>query len=240
MRADVGPPARRRLHRGAVHVAAHHTPCRRTRCGPIRVTVEAVAFYLLAAAAVAGGCGALLLRNPAHVAAALGLVGASVGVLMLAMGAELPAGAELAAGGALAPAAVLVAAGDRRRAAAAGLLRRPPLGALCGLAAIAGLVAAVAASSGDWRSAAAPAGILDGGTARTVGSALLGTYTLPLLGTAVLLMIAVAGAVALARRDAAEEAADRAARERREREERVRRRREDRERGRARSGGETS
>lgn len=209
------------------------------------MSVNGPLFYLGAAAAVAGAVLVVTLRDLRTAVMAFAGFGLGLGLLLLVVGADLVAGLEIIVCSGVVPAVVLAGMvlttdppgpGDdtreTRRPVLSAVLRRWPLalGIAAGVSAL--LIAAAAASRGEWVTGPYPAELVNRGTTATLGRVLLNSYALPFEGAGVLLLAAALGATVVARRDRMERDMDRAERERAERAERVRRRREDRMRAR--------
>jgi NADH:ubiquinone oxidoreductase subunit 6 (subunit J) len=201
------------------------------------VTVNGIAFYVLAAVALLAALAVVALPSLRLAAYALSALGGAVAVLFLLLGNELLFAAELLVYGLAVPALVLAAVSlVRARAGAAADVARPftawwPVALLAGLGTGALLLGVAAVSTGVWRQGTYP-GDLTAATA--MGELMFRTYALPFATSAVLLLAALVGAVVIGRRDDLEAELEDAERERRRREDRMRRRREDRERARQR------
>jgi NADH-quinone oxidoreductase subunit J len=204
------------------------------------VTVNPVAFYVIAAAVIGAAIAVVTLRNIVH--AAFALIGCffMVGALYLAIGADFLAAAQILIYAGAIPVliifAIMLTKGSMSREGN-GFVVLWPVAAVVSLGLGAGIIAVFAADRDAWRSGVYPQDLLDNGTTETLGRVLLNTYALPFEVASVLLLVALVGAVVLARRDEREAAMERIEAERRERQERVRRRRLAREQARAQRGG---
>jgi NADH-quinone oxidoreductase subunit J len=197
------------------------------------VSVNGIAFYVVAAAAVAAALGVVLLPSLRQAAYALAGLGVAVGLVFLLLGNELLFATEVLVYGLAVPSVVVVATrlvrrgGDERLGALTGWW---PIAALVGVGTAALLLGVAAVSTSAWSQGSYPAG--DQAVARQMGELVFRTYALPFAVSGVLLLTALVGAVVTARRDDLEEELEAAEQARRRREDRVRRRREDRDRAR--------
>ena len=207
------------------------------------MTVNPVAFYVIATLIVGAAIAVVVLRNIVH--AALGLIGCffMVGALYLAVGADFLAAAQVLIYAGAIPVliifAIMLTRGSMTREGNR-LVGQWPVALVVAMGMAATILSVVAVSRDVWRSGTYPQDLLDNGTTSTIGRILLTGYALPFEVASVLLLAALIGAIVLARRDESEIAYERSEAERREREERLRRRREDRERARARPAGVTT
>ncbi|HEY2703463.1 MAG TPA: NADH-quinone oxidoreductase subunit J [Candidatus Dormibacteraeota bacterium] len=205
------------------------------------MSVNGPLFYLGAAAALAGAIAVVTVKDLRTAVLAFAGFGLGLGLLLLVVGADLVAGLAVLVCTGVVPAVVLTGmvlttdppgpgddAESPRRPMLSAVLKRWPIALGLGAGFSALIIAAAAASRGDWVTGAYPSELIDHGTTATLGRVLLNSYALPFEGIGVLLLAAAVGATVIARRDRMERDMDRAERERAEREERVRRRREDR------------
>jgi NADH-quinone oxidoreductase subunit J len=201
------------------------------------VTVNGVAFWVLAAVAVVAASAVVGLASLRLAAYALAGLGAATGLLFLVLGNELLFAAQLLVYGLALPAIFTLAltlTGHRSRDADEGggvLSDWWPVAALVALGLGALLLGVVAVSGGSWVSTNVYPQSGQSVT-RQMGELIFHTYALPLGVSAVLLLTALVGAIVTARRDDLEEELEATEAARRQREERMRRRREDRERAR--------
>jgi NADH-quinone oxidoreductase subunit J len=199
------------------------------------VTVNPVAFYVIATLVVATAIAVVTVPNIIH--AAVALIGCffMIAALYLAIGADFLAATQLLIYAGAIPVliifAVMLTRGSMRREGN-GWVRWWPLALLVTMGLGAVLLGVVAVSRDRWHLGTYPQQLLDDGTTRTIGDALLNRYALPFEVASVLLLVALVGAVLLARRDESEAALERTEEDRRQREDRVRRRREERDRAR--------
>ena len=199
------------------------------------MTINPVAFYVIATLVVGGALAVVALPTIVH--AAYALIGCffSIGALYLLIGADFLAAAQILIYAGAIPVliifAIMLTRGSMTREGN-GYVRMWPLALLVTMGLGAVLLGVFAGSRDTWVQAAYPQHLLDAGTTETLGRVLLTTYALPFEVASVLLLVALIGAIVIARRDSAEVAMDRLEAQRREREERVRRRREDRVRAR--------
>jgi len=204
------------------------------------VTVNPVAFYVIATLVVGAAIAVVTLRNIVH--AALGLIACffMVGALYLAVGADFLAAAQVLIYAGAIPVliifAIMLTRGSMTREGNR-LVGQWPVALLVAIGMGGTILAVVAVSRDTWRSGIYPQDLLDSGTTGKIGRLLLTGYALPFEVASVLLLAALIGAIVLARRDEGEIAFERSEAERLEHEERARRRREDRERARARPAG---
>jgi NADH:ubiquinone oxidoreductase subunit 6 (subunit J) len=200
------------------------------------VTVNGVAFWVLAAVAVVAALAVVGLPSLRLAAYALAGLGAATGLLFLVLGNELLFAAQLLVYGLALPAvftlAISLTRGGRDADEGAGVLSNWwPVAVLLALGVGALLLGVVAVSGGSWVDTHTYP--LSGqSVTRQMGELIFHTYALPFGVSAVLLLTALVGAIVTARRDDLEEELEAAEAARRHREERMRRRREDRERAR--------
>ena len=200
------------------------------------MTINPVAFYIIATLIVGSAAAVVVVRNIVHAAFSLIACLFFIGVLYLAVGADFLAAAQILIYAGAIPVliifAIMLTRGSMTRAGS-GFIGLWPLAGLVSLGVGAVILGVVAVSRDVWRHGTYPQDLLDSGTTATVGRILLTRYALPFEVASVLLLAALIGAIVLARRDEQEAAMERTDAERREREERARRRREDRARARA-------
>jgi NADH-quinone oxidoreductase subunit J len=197
------------------------------------VSVNGIAFYVFAAAALLAAGAVVGLPSLRQAAYALAGLGVATALVFLLLGNELLFAAELLVYGLAVPALVVTATSlirPRAREAHSAFTRWWPVGALIGLGTAALLLGVAAVSTGTWSQGTYPGG--DPSVTAKMGELVFRTYALPFAASAVLLLAALVGAVVTARRDDLEEELEATEQERRRREERMRRRREDRERAR--------
>jgi NADH-quinone oxidoreductase subunit J len=196
------------------------------------VTVNPVAFYVIATGILGAALAVVTLRNIVH--AAFALIGCffMVGALYLAIGADFLAAAQILIYAGAIPVliifAVMLTRGSMSRAGN-GFVRFWPFAALLTMGVAAGMIGVFGGSRDVWQTGTYPQSLLDSGTTETLGRVLLNVYALPFEVASLLLLVALIGAIVLARRDEQEIAMEAADAARRERQERVRRRREARE-----------
>jgi NADH-quinone oxidoreductase subunit J len=198
------------------------------------VSVNGIAFYVFAAAALLAAGAVVGLPSLRQAGYALAGLGVATALVFLLLGNELLFAAELLVYGLAVPALVVTTTSllrPRARGEEAGPFTRWwPVGALIGLGTAALLLGVAAVSTGVWSQGSYPAG--DPSVTARMGELVFRTYALPFAASAVLLLAAMVGAVVTARRDDLEEELEATEAARRQREERMRRRREDRERAR--------
>jgi NADH-quinone oxidoreductase subunit J len=196
------------------------------------VTVNGIAFYVLAALALLAAVAVVSLPSLRLAAYALAALGGATALLFLILGNELLFAAELLVYGLAVPALVLTATTliqARERDAGPAFTGWWPIAVLVGLGTAALLLGVAAVSTSAWSQGSYPGDIT---ATQKMGELIFRTYALPFAASAVLLLTALVGAVVTGRRDDLEEELEAAERDRRRREERMRRRREDRERAR--------
>ena len=199
------------------------------------MTVNPVAFYVIAVLVVATAIAVVAVPNIIHAAVALIACFFMVAALYLAIGADFLAATQLLIYAGAIPVliifAVMLTRGSMRREGNSWVPWWPlALLVTMGLGAV--LLGVFAVSRDRWHRGTYHQHLLDDGTTRTIGDALLNRYALPFEVASVLLLVALVGAVLLARRDESEAVLERSEEERRQREERVRHRREERDRAR--------
>lgn len=204
------------------------------------MTVNPVAFYVIATGIVGAAIAVVTLRNIVHTAFALIACFFLVGALYLAIGADFLAAAQILIYAGAIPVliifAIMLTRGSMTREGN-GFVRLWPVAAVVSLALGAGLVGVLASDRDIWQTGVYPQNLLDNGTTETLGRVLLNNYALPFEVASVLLLVALLGAIVLARPDEQEAALERTEAERRERQERDRRRREARAQSRAQRTG---
>jgi NADH-quinone oxidoreductase subunit J len=204
------------------------------------VTVNPVAFYVIATLVIGAAIAVVTLRNIVHAAFALIACLFMVGALYLAIGADFLAATQILIYAGAIPVLIIFAIMLTRGSMSAegnGFVRLWPVAAVLSLALTGGLIGVFSSNRNVWQTGTYPQDLLDNGTTETLGRVLLNTYALPFEVASVLLLVALVGAVVLARRDEREVAMERNEAERRERQERVRRRREARAAARAQRSG---
>ena len=160
-----------------------------------------IIFFLLAAVAVFGAISLILQREPIHSALSLIVVMVALAGLYLLMGAEFVAAVQIIVyGGAIMVLFVFVI-----MLLNAGVEERTSFSKLATFAgiplalAVAGIIAAAIARSGDYLSPAAPTGTLT--STKTLSMLLFKEFVYPFELTSFLILVAILGAIVLAQRE---------------------------------------